>query len=103
MSLNALTKHFESIEDPRQKIKVIYSLHDVLFLTVTAIIAGCEGWEDIEDFGHCRLEWLRQYASFKHGIPVHDTIARLVSRVNPDALHKCFVEWMKETETLTDN
>ena len=103
MSLTALTKHFESIKDPRQQIKVIYSLHDVLFLTVTAIIAGCEGWEDIEDFGYCRLEWLRQYASFEHGIPVHDTIARLISRVNPDALHKCFVEWMKETETLTDN
>ncbi|RJE76696.1 hypothetical protein BGP78_11960 [Pseudoalteromonas sp. MSK9-3] len=103
MSLNVLTKHFELIEDPRQKIKVIYPLHDVLFLTVAAIIAGCEGWEDIEDFGHCKLEWLRQYAPFKHATPVHDTIARLVSRVNPDALHKCFVQWMKETETLTDN
>ncbi|TMO54478.1 ISAs1 family transposase, partial [Pseudoalteromonas aurantia] len=52
MSLNVLTKHFELIEDPRQKIKVIYPLLDVLFLTVAAIIAGCEGWEDIEDFGH---------------------------------------------------
>ncbi|MBE0361877.1 hypothetical protein PULV_a4253 [Pseudoalteromonas ulvae UL12] len=56
MSLTALIKHFESIKDPRQQIKVIYSLHDVLFLTVTAIIAGCEGWEDIEDFAHCKLE-----------------------------------------------
>ena len=42
MSLTALTKHFESIKDPRQQIKVIYSLHDVLFLTVKAIIAGCK-------------------------------------------------------------
>ncbi|TMO61617.1 ISAs1 family transposase, partial [Pseudoalteromonas aurantia] len=61
------------------------------------------GWEDIQDFALCKLECLRQYVPFKHGIPVNDTIARLVSRVNPDALHKCFVQWMKETETLTDN
>ncbi|WP_432760803.1 transposase family protein [Pseudoalteromonas citrea] len=48
MSLSVLTEHSKLIEDPRQKIKVIYPLHDVLFVTVAAIIAGCEGRED-----HC--------------------------------------------------
>ena len=30
-----------------------------LFLTLTAVISGAEGWEEIEDFGRLRLEWLK--------------------------------------------
>ncbi|KXS36252.1 MAG: transposase [Idiomarina sp. T82-3] len=42
-----------------------------LFLTLTAVISGAEGWEEIEDFGRLRLEWLKKYSDFSHGIPVH--------------------------------
>lgn len=28
---------------------------------VAAVIAGAEGWEDIEYFGEDNLEWLQQY------------------------------------------
>ncbi|RAJ98470.1 DDE family transposase [Aliidiomarina maris] len=52
MSLTLLTDHFADIEDPRQASKVTYELFDVLFLTLTAVISGAEGWEEIEDFGH---------------------------------------------------
>ncbi len=82
--------------------KVTYELFDVLFLTLTAVISGAEGWEEIEDFGHLRLEWLKKYADFSHGIPVHDTIARLVCRIDPQAFHQRFIQWMQATEELTD-
>ncbi|EKE80851.1 ISAs1 family transposase [Idiomarina xiamenensis] len=87
MSLTLLTDHFADIEDPRQASKVTYKLFDVLFLILTAVISGAEGWEEIEDFGHSRLEWLKKYGDFSYGIPVHDTIARLVCRIDPQALH----------------
>ena len=87
MSLTLLTDHFADIEDPRQASKVTYELFDVLFLTLTAVISGAEGWEEIEDFGHLRLEWLKKYADFSHGIPVHDTIARLACRIDPSAVY----------------
>jgi len=54
MSLTLLTDHFADIEDPRQASKVTYKLFDVLFLMLTAVISGAEGWEEIEDFGHLR-------------------------------------------------
>lgn len=100
MSLLSLTKHFELIEDHRQATKVTYPLCDVLFLTVVAVIGGAEGWEDIEDFGHCHLELLKKYADFSNGIPVHDTIARIISKVNPEALQQAFISWMQATEQL---
>ncbi|MEZ9675301.1 transposase family protein, partial [Vibrio breoganii] len=40
MMHDAFTKHFISLEDPRQSAKVSYPLFDVLFLTVCAVITG---------------------------------------------------------------
>ncbi|MDR1921919.1 MAG: transposase family protein [Candidatus Adiutrix sp.] len=50
-----------------------------------------EGWEEIEDFDRVRKYWLRQYLPFKNGMPGHDTIARVMSRLNPKALQASFV------------
>ena len=102
MSLTLLTDHFADVEDPRQASKVTYKLFDVLFLNLTAVISGAEGWEEIEDFGHLRLKWLKKYGDFSHGIPVHDTIARLVCRIDPQTFHQRFIQWMQATEKLTD-
>jgi predicted transposase YbfD/YdcC len=47
----SLLDHISIIHDQRQSWKISYSLTDILFLTVTAVIGGAEGWEEIEDFG----------------------------------------------------
>uniref|UniRef100_UPI0011130EA2 transposase family protein n=1 Tax=Vibrio anguillarum TaxID=55601 RepID=UPI0011130EA2 len=65
----SLLDHISVISDPRQAWKVEHSLTDIIFLMVTAVIAGAEGWEDIEDFGEDNLEWLQQYGDFGNGIP----------------------------------
>ncbi|EAQ33210.1 ISAs1 family transposase [Idiomarina baltica] len=49
-----------------------------------------------------RLEWLKKYGEFSHGIPVLDTIARLVCRIDPQTFHQRFIQWMQATEKLTD-
>ena len=102
MSTDVFAHHFSDIQDPRQTAKVTYLLYDVLFLTVSAVIAGCQGWEDIEDFGVARLEWLKKYGSFENGIPVHDTIARLISRIEPAHFQSSFIGWMNAITNSTD-
>jgi predicted transposase YbfD/YdcC len=67
------------------------------------LIAGCKGWEDIEDFGETRIEWLRQYGDFSKGIPTHDTIARVISRLNPEQFQSSFIRWMGEICSPSDN
>lgn len=101
MSLLTLTHHLNLIDDHRQDSKITYPLFDILFLTVVAVIGGSEGWEDIEDFGHCHLELLKKYGDFSQGIPVHDTIARVISRVDSNALQHAFIQWMQQTEQLS--
>ncbi|SIQ14014.1 Predicted transposase YbfD/YdcC associated with H repeats [Aeromonas sp. RU39B] len=67
----------------------------LFFLTVTALIAGDEGREEIEDFGSDHLPWLRQYGDFENGIPTHDTIARLMGLLSGRQLQRFFVQWMQ--------
>ncbi|OEF40944.1 transposase [Vibrio cyclitrophicus 1F289] len=66
------------------------------------MIAGGEGWEDIEDFGENNLEWLRQYGDFKQGIPVHDTNARVINLISAKRLQRCFTAWMKDCHEVTE-
>jgi predicted transposase YbfD/YdcC len=101
--MNGLTllDHISIIKDPRQNWKVAHKLSDIIFLAIVAVIAGAEGWEEIEDFGHDKLEWLKQYGDFENGVPVHDTIARVVSMINPKQFQTCFIAWMKDCHTAT--
>lgn len=103
MNLEGLMKHITIIPDYRQSWKVEHKLSDILLLTICAVIAGAEGWEDIEDFGHVHLDFLKLYGEFENGIPVHDTIARVVSCVSPKKFHECFINWMKECHSVDED
>lgn len=100
MSLDSL-KHFEIIQDPRIDRCKRYELMDILLLCICAVMAGAEGWEDIEDFGKLKLDWLRQYRPFEQGIPRHDTIARVIYRLNPEELEKAFQDWIATLINIT--
>ena len=87
-------KHFDSIDDPRIDRCKKHELLDILLLAISAVISGAEGWEDIEDFGHLKLDWLRQYGAFEAGIPKHDTIARVMCRLKPTEIEGAFQSWI---------
>ncbi|MBS4155576.1 transposase family protein, partial [Cobetia sp. MC34] len=60
----SLMHHLSIVSDFRQAWKVQHQLSDILFLIVCAVICGAEGWDEIEDFGHAKLDFLRQYGDF---------------------------------------
>ncbi|ESL24110.1 H repeat-associated protein ybfD [Escherichia coli BIDMC 39] len=91
MELKKLMEHISIIPDYRQAWKVEHKLSDILLLTICAVISGAEGWEDIEDFGETHPDFLKQYGDFENGIPVHDTIARVVSCICPVSVLRNFM------------
>ena len=99
MQLDAFSEFFSELHDPRQSAKISYPLFDILFLTVCAVIGGCEGWEDIEDFGQAHSRWLQDKGLFPNGLPVHDTIARVMSSLAPEQFQACFLKWMQAVNT----
>ena len=76
--------HLSVFPDFRQAWKVQHELSDILFLIVSAVICGAEGWNKIEDFGHAKLNFLRQYGDFSAGAPSHYTLARVMALVNAE-------------------
>ena len=78
----SLIEHFSKLEAPRVDRNKKHELIDVIVLCVCAVVSGAEGWSDIEEFGHTKLEWLRRYVPLANGIPVDDTIARIISALS---------------------
>ena len=94
MSSHFLDHYFE-LKDPRIERCRKHELLDIIFLSVCAVLSGADGWESIEEFGEAKLEWLRKFVPMEHGIPSHDTIARVMSRLNPEVLQRCFIGWVQ--------
>lgn len=99
--LTNIVTHFSAIPDSRQQYKVRYTLHDILLTTIVGIICGAEGWEAIEEVGKNKLSLLKKYGDFHYGIPVHDTIARVISVIDPVLFQECFINWMTSAELDT--
>jgi len=51
-----------------------------------SLLSGAEGWKDIKQFGDKKLTWRRQFREFENVIPVDDTIARIISALELEAL-----------------
>ena len=64
MTITSLVGCLSVIRDPRQESKIEHELIDILVLCVFGVICGAEGWQDIEEVGHSRLNWLQERGFF---------------------------------------
>ena len=97
----SLLTHLATIDDPRRDINKKHELLDLLFLTVSAVMSGAEGWKDIKQFGDEKLDWLRRYRPFANGMPVDDTIARVVRALDPEQFNRAFLNWVNEVRAAS--
>jgi len=98
----SLIEHFAKLQDPRVDRNKKHALIDVIVLCVCAVASGANGWSDIEEFGRAKLAWLRQYVPLANGVPVDDTIARIVSALSVTGFQECFRSWMDDMATLSE-
>lgn len=101
MKTPSLVEHLSVIKDFRQDWKIEHKLTDILLLTICAVICGAEGWDEIEDFGEAKQDFLRSYGDFEAGIPSADTIARVAGMINPKQFQRAFADWMQECHTVS--
>lgn len=94
--LRALLDHFAEIKDARQGWKVMYPLHEVLFLVVCGTIASGDDYDDIVDWGKAHLAFLRGFGEFHFGIPCADWLRTIMNRIDPGLFRDCFVAWVAE-------
>jgi predicted transposase YbfD/YdcC len=93
--------HFSGIPDPRIERTKKHKLIDILFITMAAVLCGCDEWEEIESYGEKKQGWLCKYLELPNGIPSHDTINRTISAIDPAVMQERFIQWVSEVVELS--
>ena len=89
--------HFAHLPDPRRQTRnKLHKLEDIVMITLCAVLCGFEDWVSIEDFGHENEAWLRQYLELPNGIPSHDTLSKVMGRIERQAFAEALGAWMAE-------
>ncbi len=94
--------YFSEVQDPRLERTKDHLLEDIIFITIVAVICGCETWNDIENYGKAKENWLKQFLKLPNGIPSHDTFNRVFSIIDPIQMEKSFVNWIKSVCELSE-
>ena len=95
MSQSQFLIHFGQLKDPRLDRKKRHSLLNIIAITLSAVIAGADGWTEVEAFGKAHMKWLTTFLKLPNGIPSHDTFGRFFSLLDPVAFQACFIRWVQ--------
>jgi predicted transposase YbfD/YdcC len=84
--------YFNEIDDPRQDEKVLYPLHEVLFLVLVGVLGCAEDWEAIISFGKAKLHLLKKYFPYENGLPSISTLMRVIGLIDK----RCMESWLSQ-------
>jgi predicted transposase YbfD/YdcC len=88
-----LIEHFQSITDPRVNRTKDHDLIDILIIAICTLICGGESFNDMEDFGHAKVDWFKSFLRLRNGIPSHDTFNRVFAALDPQQFLDAFLRW----------
>lgn len=92
---------FESLQDPRGLQGQTHAFLSIVLIAILATIGGATGWEDMELYGESHQAWLETFLDLRHGVPHADTYRRVFSLLDPEALHRCFLQWVNQIVAAT--
>lgn len=84
---------FSMLPDPRRNRNQLYSIFDIITVTVLAVLCGADDWVEVSFWGDANLTWLQEREICLNGIPSHDNFSRFFRFVDPRAFEKCFINW----------
>lgn len=104
MTISALSvaRFFTRLRDPRRRHLRRHLLLDIVVLTLCAVIAGADDWQQVVTFARKRRNWLNSFLALPNGIPSHDTLERVFDRLDPQAFQACFRQWVEALASQLD-
>jgi predicted transposase YbfD/YdcC len=97
----SIATHFSKLTDPRIELKSCHKLLDIIAIGICGVLSGSDSWEDIEDYGNAKHEWLKTFLELPNGIPSHDTFNRVFNLICPKEFQQCFIGWIKAISKVT--
>ncbi len=87
---------FKDQNDIRMQGKVKHLMSDIIMICFLAIMARCDGWDEIAIFAKSKEKWLSKFLELPNGIPSHDTMQRVISLLNPETLYSSCIKFLIE-------
>jgi predicted transposase YbfD/YdcC len=94
-TVGSIKKYFRRLKDPRVVGRSRHLLVDIVVLAICGVIADCDDWPEIVLFAQKRLAWFQRFLKLPNGVPSHDTFERVFSKLEPQALQRCCLAWLR--------
>ena len=98
-ALPSLIACFQDLPDPRVDRTKNHKLIDILVISICTLLCCGESFNDMEESGHAKHEWLKGFLELPHGIPAHDTFNRVFAALDPHRFLDCFLRWTQSLRT----
>lgn len=100
--MSALCQHFALLPDPRVARTRRHALIDIVTIALCAMVCGADSFVEMAQWGRAKKDWLKERLELAHGIPSHDTFARVFARLDPTAFSLCFSSFMQTLQKETN-
>jgi len=95
-------KYFAELKDPRVEHTREHLLEEILLIAIAAILSRANGWNEIENYGKAKREWLSGFLRLPGRIPSHDdTFNRVFAALATEELEEGFAAWVGSIARLT--
>lgn len=97
------SEYFSHIDDPRESHKIDHLLDEVLFITVLAVIAGADDFNEIAKYCKMKYNWLSTFLRLPGGVPSHDTFNRVLCMIDAEQFQQSFINWINDIRNSCNN
>jgi predicted transposase YbfD/YdcC len=87
-----LRRRFASLRDPRVVRCRRYPLADIVLVVFCGLLCGADNLVAICHWADARRDWLKEALGIA-ALPSHDTLGRVLARLDPEALATCLSAW----------
>ena len=102
LDLHEILGPFSRLHDPRTSNVTRHLFSEFLFISLTAVICGADGFTAMERFAQAKKDWLEEILELPNGLPTHDAFGDLYALLDPEAFNDCFMEWVAPFRDSTE-
>lgn len=87
-----LAEMFKNIEDPRIDRTKKHPLPIIISIGFLRVLSGIDSFVGLQDYAEINQDWLSKIIDLSSGIPSHDTIGNVFSRIKNNLLTALLIE-----------
>ena len=97
-----ILSYFSEMNDPRIDRTRRHNFEDIIFIAIASVLSGVESWNEMQQYGEMKKDWLESFLELPHGIPSHDTFNRFFASLDSEVFESSFLNWVKSIHKKTD-